>query len=196
MWIQDKGKPSNSRVCERSSEQQWDRLLVWTCFCSLALELSGICSGPCMCHQKVDLKQINSYVFLQQWQTYLGLAESCNSGYRPWRATCKSPYAKEGESFCREKRAVSFMVSKESIAFHWPSHCKERRVFLSVGLCYCCRMWKLLIRISWVYLIEPAVHYYYYYYFGSSSGLVCCSPWCDWATIVQLLNIWLCCCCC
>ena len=105
----------------------------WTCLCSSALELSGILSGPCMCHQNVDLKQIDCCVFLQQWQAYLGLAESCNSGYKPWRATCKSSYAKEGEIFCREKKTVFFLVSKESIAFHWLSHCTERRVFFPLG---------------------------------------------------------------
>ena len=110
----------------------------WTCFCSSALELSGIISG--MCHQNVDLKQIDCYILLQQWRAYLGSAESYKAGYKPWRATCKSLYAKEGEIFCREKRAVSFIVSKESKLFIDWVIAREKRVFLPTGLCYCCRM--------------------------------------------------------
>ena len=76
--IQEENLPTSPKVSEKSSEHSG--LSVGTApICSPASDSLGVLSGPHTGHHKVDLKQIDCQLFLQQKWVYSVSAKNCSS---------------------------------------------------------------------------------------------------------------------
>ena len=113
--------------------------------------------------------KINRLPDISPAKIYLGSAENCSSGSATMVSHVQVLHtAREPEHCYRVGKEVGKVrVNNESVAFHWLSHCWERRGvrLLPVGLCYCCGAWGFPPLASWIYVVEVSVYYYYYFFF-------------------------------
>ena len=160
-------------MCSQPPESMRKRVMMSllvgiTPVCSPALEHLWVCTGPCIDHQNIDLKQRDCQIFLQQAYIYSGSAGNCK--YQ--QAMCRTM---KGNLFSREeKEAGRAGLNKENMAFYWLSPCQEKKgLFFLLGLCYCCRVWECLLWCPGWVLIEVSVYQFFLHWYTFGRHDIC-----------------------